>query len=148
DPSSLVYNAVALPTYYGRSMMSVQTTRNGEVRIAYETFGSAEGEPLLLIMGLDFQMVWWPDGLCTALAERGFHVARFDNRDTGLSPHFSSPRRENPFKVLFTGSAKPPYTTYDMVEDAVAVMAALGWESAPLLGGSLGSAIALATAIM
>jgi pimeloyl-ACP methyl ester carboxylesterase len=129
-------------------MMSVQMARNGDVHIAYETFGSADGEPLLLIMGLDFQMVWWPDGFCTALAERGFHVARFDNRDTGLSTHFSSPRQENPFKVLFRGSAKPPYTTYDMVDDAVAVMAALGWDSAHLLGGSLGSAIALATAIL
>jgi pimeloyl-ACP methyl ester carboxylesterase len=129
-------------------MMSVQMARNGEVRIAYETFGPSGGEPLLLIMGLDFQMVWWPDGFCAALAERGFHVARFDNRDTGLSTHFSSPRRENPFKVLFTGSAKPPYTTYDMVNDGMAVMAALGWDSAHLLGGSLGSALALATAIL
>jgi pimeloyl-ACP methyl ester carboxylesterase len=128
--------------------MSVQTARNGKVHIAYETFGPSGGEPLLLIMGLDFQMVWWPDGFCRALAERGFHVARFDNRDTGLSTHFSSPRRENPFKVLFTGSAKPLYTTYDMVDDAVAVMAALGWDSAHLLGGSLGSALALATAIL
>src|SRR5262245_20534137 len=129
-------------------MMVVQMARNGHIRIAYETFGSPAGEPLLLIMGLDFQMVWWPDGFCTALAERGFHVARFDNRDTGLSTHFPSPPRENPFKVLFTGSAKPPYTTYDMVDDAIAVMAALGWDSAHLLGGSLGSAIAVATAIL
>jgi pimeloyl-ACP methyl ester carboxylesterase len=129
-------------------MMGVQTAHNGEVRIAYETFGSADGEPLLLIMGLDFQMVWWPDGLCAALADRGFHVARFDNRDAGLSTHFSSPRRENPFKVLFRGSAKPSYTIYDMVDDGIAVMTALGWDSAHLLGGSLGSALALSTAIL
>jgi pimeloyl-ACP methyl ester carboxylesterase len=129
-------------------MMSVQLTTNKEVRIAYETFGSSSGQPLLLIMGLDFQMVWWPDGLCAALAERGFHVARFDNRDTGLSTHFTSPERENPFKVLFRGSPDPPYTGYDMVDDGVAVMDALGWESAHLLGGSLGSALALGTAIL
>jgi hypothetical protein len=39
-------------------------------------------EPLLLIAGLDFQMVtMWPDGFCHALADRGFQVARFDNAD-------------------------------------------------------------------
>jgi pimeloyl-ACP methyl ester carboxylesterase len=128
--------------------MTVQHAANKDVRIAYETFGSSSGEPLLLIMGLDFQMVWWPDGLCAALVERGFHVARFDNRDTGLSTHFTSPGRENPFKVLFRGSPDPPYTGYDMVDDGLAVMDTLGWESAHLLGASLGSALALGTAIL
>lgn len=128
--------------------MAVQTVRNGDVSIAYETFGPANGEPLLLIMGLDFQMVWWPDGFCEALGERGFHVVRFDNRDAGLSTHFTSPRRENPFKVLFRGSPDPPYTTVDMVGDGLAVMDTMGWKDAHLLGCSMGSGIALATAIL
>ena len=35
--------------------MSSQTqyAKNGEVSVAYETFGEATGEPLLLFMGLD-----------------------------------------------------------------------------------------------
>jgi pimeloyl-ACP methyl ester carboxylesterase len=128
--------------------MSVQTVQNGDVSIAYEKFGAAGGEPMLLIMGLDFQMVWWPDEFCAGLVERGFHVVRFDNRDAGLSTHFTSPRRENLFKVLFRGMPAPPYTTYDMVADGIAVMDAMGWASAHLLGGSMGSSIALATAVL
>jgi pimeloyl-ACP methyl ester carboxylesterase len=128
--------------------MGIEYAHNGDVRIAYETFGSPDGEPLLLIMGLDFQMVWWPDGFCQALAERGFQVARFDNRDTGLSAHFTSPERENPFKVMFRGSPDPSYTSYDMVEDGLAVADALGWDSMHVMGGSMGSALATATAIL
>lgn len=128
--------------------MTIRTAHHGEVQLAYETFGAPGGEPLLLIMGLDFQMVYWPDGFCRALAARGFHVARFDNRDAGLSTHLSSPQRENPFRVLFTGSRKPAYTAADMVDDGLAVMDALGWDSAHLCGVSLGSGLALATAVL
>lgn len=117
------------------------------VRIAYEVFGDPDqGEPLLLIMGLDFQMVWWPDEFCTALVERGFAVARFDNRDTGLSTHFESPRKENPFKALL-GRVPPAYTGDDMLDDALAVMDALGWTSANVMGGSMGAALAQGLAL-
>ena len=113
-------------------------TTNGDVRIAYETFGDlVTGEPLLLVMGLDFQMVWWPDGLCEMFADRGFAVVRFDNRDTGLSTHFESPRRQNPFRALL-GGTKPVYTGADMHADALAVMDAVGWQRANVLGGSMG----------
>ena len=30
-------------------------------------------------------MIAWPEAFCTALADRGFRVIRFDNRDIGLS---------------------------------------------------------------
>jgi len=52
--------------------------RNGDVELAYETFGEVGGEPLLLIMGLGQQMLLWPDAFCEALATAGFHVARND----------------------------------------------------------------------
>jgi pimeloyl-ACP methyl ester carboxylesterase len=121
--------------------------KNGDVSIAYETFGDpATGVPLLGIMGLDFQMVWWPDAFCAALVERGFAVARFDNRDTGLSTHFSSGRKESPWRAL-TGGSKPAYTTLDMLDDALAVLDALGWASAHVLGGSMGAALAQALAV-
>jgi len=48
--------------------MNTAFARNGEVEIAYETFGDPGGQPLLLLNGLDYQMVWWPEALCTALA--------------------------------------------------------------------------------
>jgi pimeloyl-ACP methyl ester carboxylesterase len=43
-------------------------TRNGDVQIGYEDFGAPGGRPLLLISGLDSQMIGWPDGFCAALA--------------------------------------------------------------------------------
>jgi pimeloyl-ACP methyl ester carboxylesterase len=54
-----------------------------DVKLCYQTFGSSDGEPLMLIMGLGGPMNWWDPELCTMLAEAGFHVVRFDNRDTG-----------------------------------------------------------------
>jgi hypothetical protein len=38
--------------------------RNGDVQIAYEDFGKAGGRPLLLISGLDSQMIGWPGEFC------------------------------------------------------------------------------------
>jgi hypothetical protein len=35
--------------------------RHGAIELAYETFGAAEGEPLLLISGTGVQMLMWPD---------------------------------------------------------------------------------------
>lgn len=122
--------------------------RNGDVRIAYESFGDpATGEPLLLIMGLDFQMVWWPDDLCRQLVDRGFAVVRFDNRDTGLSTHFSSPTRRNPWRALL-GRTERAYSLLDMLDDGLAVMDAVGWTSAHVMGGSMGAALAQATALV
>ncbi len=56
-----------------------------DVQLCYQTFGSAEGEPLLLVMGLGGPMTWWDPELCTMLAEAGFQVVRYDNRDVGRS---------------------------------------------------------------
>ena len=55
------------------------------IELCYQTFGDPDGEPLLLVMGLGGPMTWWDPDLCTTLAERGFFVVRFDNRDTGRS---------------------------------------------------------------
>jgi pimeloyl-ACP methyl ester carboxylesterase len=113
----------------------IRYAHNGAVSIAYETFGdTAGGIPLLLIMGLDFQMVWWPDAFCRRLVDRGFAVVRFDNRDTGLSTHFTSAAKQNPWRAQL-GLTKPAYTSLDMLDDAVAVMDAVGWPSAHVMGG-------------
>ncbi|MEL7976061.1 alpha/beta hydrolase [Isoptericola sp. F-RaC21] len=119
-----------------------------DVTIAYETFGNlATGEPLLLVMGLDFQMVWWPDAFCELLVDAGFAVVRFDNRDTGLSTHLASSRRENPWRALLGGTA-PAYTGTDMLDDLESVLDAVGWESAHVLGASMGAGMAQAMALL
>jgi pimeloyl-ACP methyl ester carboxylesterase len=109
-------------------------TRNGEVQIAYEVFGKPEGRPLLLISGLDGQMIGWPDGFCEALAGAGFQMARYDHRDAGLSSHF-------------TGKKKA-YEVTDMIDDMMAVLDAMGWESANLAGMSMGGGLAQFAALL
>ena len=128
-------------------MSEIQYTNNGDVKIAYEVHGdSATGKPLLLIMGLDFQMVWWPPVLIEQAVNRGYCVVTFDNRDSGLSTKFESVRKENAFKALFGGS-KAQYSALDMVNDALAVIDAVGWESANIMGASMGAALAQGMAV-
>src|SRR4051794_15496893 len=125
----------------------IRYAHNGNVRLAFETFGdTASGEPLLLVMGLDFQMVWWPEEFIERLVDVGFAVVRFDNRDTGLYTHFDRVERPNPWKALL-GRVPPAYTARNMLDDAVAVMDAVHWSSAHVLGGSMGAGIAQALAM-
>jgi pimeloyl-ACP methyl ester carboxylesterase len=124
----------------------MHTARNANVTIAYETFGSPEGTPLLLIAGTGVQMLIWPEEFCAALAGRGFCVARFDNRDMGLSTHLTGTAAPGWIKVILRPSAAP-YQVDDMAGDALAVMDALGWQSAHVVGASLGGMVAQALAI-
>ncbi|WP_250034385.1 alpha/beta fold hydrolase [Paractinoplanes maris] len=114
--------------------MGIEYAVNKDARIAYETFGTG-GEPLLLVLGIDYQMVWWPDAFCERLVEAGYHVARYDNRDTGLSTHYPPPADGHPWRALL-GRTPPLYTMADMIDDGLAVMDALGWDSAHVLGGA------------
>jgi pimeloyl-ACP methyl ester carboxylesterase len=119
---------------------------NGGVELAYETFGPPGGSPLLLISGTGVQMLIFPEELCAALVDLGFQVTRFDNRDTGLSTHLTDAPAPGWLKVLLRPSTAP-YRLEDMADDAVAVLDALGWESAHLVGTSLGGMIAQTVAI-
>jgi pimeloyl-ACP methyl ester carboxylesterase len=128
--------------------MTVGTAGNGTVRLAYEIIGPDNGEPLMLMMGLDSSMRWWPDGFCLHLAERGFAVIRFDFRDVGRSSRtLGRSARAVRRTGRGTGWACAPYSTLDLVADAVAVLDELGVRSAHLVGHSLGASIALATAL-
>jgi pimeloyl-ACP methyl ester carboxylesterase len=119
----------------------INTARNGDVEIAYEAFGAPDGIPLVLIPGSGMQMGMWPEDLCTALAERGFQVARMDNRDSGLSTRLSD------YDGLPWSRQRHAYTIRDMADDVIAVVDALGDRGAYLMGGSLGAAIAQVAAI-
>lgn len=127
--------------------MTIAKARNGRVELAYDTLGPPEGEPLLLIMGTGGQLISWPEGFCQLLTERGFRVARFDNRDAGESTHFTDAGRPNQLKMLLKPAAAAIYSLDDMADDAVAVMDALGWSSAHVLGMSQGGMIAQTLAV-
>jgi pimeloyl-ACP methyl ester carboxylesterase len=124
----------------------VQRTRVGDVEIAYESFGSPGDTPLLLVMGLATQMVGWPDGFCAALAGRGLHVVRFDNRDIGLSTHLDAAGAPDVVSLL-SGAGSAPYSLADMADDTAGLLDALGWESAHVVGASMGGMIAQSLAI-
>ncbi len=61
--------------------MTATTARRNAVEIAYETFGPASGEPLLLVMGTGGQMLAWHPDFCGALVDRGFQVTGVAGRD-------------------------------------------------------------------
>ena len=124
----------------------MEAAHNGDIVLAYETSGPPGGEPLLLISGTGAQMLIWPEGLCAALADRGFQVARFDNRDTGLSTHLTGASAPGWLTAMLRPSVAP-YRLADMADDALAVMDALGWPDAHVVGASLGGMIAQALAI-
>ncbi|GLX07618.1 alpha/beta hydrolase [Microbispora sp. NBRC 16548] len=115
----------------------MHATANG-IEICYEVFGEPGGRPVLLIMGLGAQMIGWPEELIELLAESGHRVVRFDNRDAGLSTHFT------PADGL---APAPSYTLDDMADDTAGLMDVLGWENAHVVGASMGGMIAQALAI-
>jgi len=127
--------------------VSIARTRHDGVEIAYEMLGPPTGEPILLVMGLGMQMLAWPDEFCTGLVERGFTVARFDNRDVGLSTHLDDAGAPSLPALLIRPGAVAAYRLEDMADDAVAVLDALGWDSAHVVGASLGGMIVQTVAI-
>jgi pimeloyl-ACP methyl ester carboxylesterase len=113
----------------------VSNPADPSVRLRWERFGTSS-EPLLLINGLGSPSVAFELGFVEELVDRGLSVVRFDNRDTGRSSRCDGA----------TGSERP-YAVTDMVADAVAVLDAAGWDSAHVLGQSMGGMIAQQLAI-
>ena len=128
-----------------RRVEQVKLARNADITLAYETFGPP-GRPLLLISATDAQMLMYPEELCAALTDAGFQVARFDNRDAGLSTHLTGTPAPGPVKAALRPSLAP-YRLTDMADDAAAVLDALGWEAAHVVGSSMGAMIAQSLAI-
>ena len=113
----------------------------GDVRICYQEMGDPAGEPLLLVMGLGMQLIAWDERFCDLLGEHGFRVIRFDNRDVGLSTTFEAPLPSR--AALLAGTRRGlAYTLEEMSDDAAGLLAALGIESAHVVGASMGGMIA------
>lgn len=121
------------------------------IEIAYDTFGDNHNQPLLLIMGLGAQMIAWRDEFCELLAEQGFYVIRFDNRDIGLSSflnHLPTPNPVSFFKASVLNKRElAPYYLKDMAADAIALLDYLGIQQAHVCGASMGGMIAQEMAI-
>jgi pimeloyl-ACP methyl ester carboxylesterase len=118
------------------------------VELCYQTFGDADGDPLVLVMGLGGPMTWWDPDLCRLLAEQGFYVVRFDNRDVGRSSRVGGRVSRSTLVRAFTGvRVRTPYSIEDMAADTFGLMDHLGLDSAHLAGVSMGGMIAQTMAI-
>ena len=126
--------------------MNEQFADLGEITLCYETFGDPADPTLLLIMGLGTQMIAWHEDFCGSLADAGFHVVRFDNRDSGRSTHVKG-RPPTLTQLALRRSSGARYTLEDMAGDAVGLLTHLGVERAHVVGASMGGMIAQTVAI-
>jgi pimeloyl-ACP methyl ester carboxylesterase len=106
--------------------MSAQILDHGGCRLAYEVVG--EGPPVLFIQGVGVHGRGWLPQV-EALSS-GFRCLFFDNRGMGGSQPLTT-----------------PLTVEQMADDARALLACQGWESAHVVGHSLGGPIALELAL-
>ena len=128
-----------------------QIARVNGIEICHETFGDANADPIVLIMGLGAQMIHWDDDFCRQVAGRGFRVIRFDNRDIGKSSKMSGGKRLGVVELLKLRFLRipvaAPYKLRDMAQDTVALMDHLRVRSAHIVGASMGGMIAQEIAI-
>lgn len=114
--------------------------------LGYDRFGHAGDEAMLLISGLGVQRLRWSDSFCERLAAQGFHVIRFDNRDTGESTHLShAPEPDFAALVAALNAGRVPtvpYTLHDLVDDALGLLNRLDISRAHVVGRSMGGMVA------
>ena len=116
------------------------------IEIEYDCFGNNEAEAVLLISGLGTQMIRWSETFCQLLANQGYRVIRFDNRDAGLSTHFDSASMPDLVAIADAVSRGDTpdvaYTLFDMAKDAISLLDALKIKRAHVVGRSMGGMIA------
>lgn len=130
--------------------MSRATLPSG-IELEYDTFGSSDDPPLLLVMGFGAQMILWDESFCELLAGSGRYVIRFDNRDCGLSSKLDGQLVDSGavMAAVLGGGELPevPYTLSDMAADAVGLLDVLGVDRAHVAGASMGGMIVQTLAI-
>jgi len=83
-----------------------------------------EGEPMLLIQGMSGNHLAWGEPFLSDL-ERDFDVVAYDHRGVGRS-----------------SAVTDPFAITELADDAAALIAALGWEAAHVVGISMGGMVA------
>jgi hypothetical protein len=122
--------------------MASAKLHNG-IELCYEVIEPKESPPkvrvpLLLIQGLGGQLISWDDDFCDELADRGWTVVRFDNRDVGLSTKLEGAGLPRLGDVLAGDYSSVAYGLADMAEDAAGLIEALGFPCAHVVGISMG----------
>ena len=104
--------------------------RVGDVELWVDVIGA--GEPVVLLAGADAPGFRWHPGFVDALVAEGFEVVRFDHRDCGRST---------------TLGPDAGYLLEDLAEDVIGLLAYFGYESAHLVGRSMGGMVAQVAAL-
>ncbi|NIB42583.1 alpha/beta fold hydrolase [Pseudomaricurvus alkylphenolicus] len=131
--------------------LSPEVIEANGVKLAMVEIGDPQGEPVLMIMGLGSSYRLWGEKLPQGLADAGYRVILFDNRDVGASQrmdHLGDP-------VLWWQLLKnnlgfgvnAVYSLSDMAEDAAALLDHLEIERAHVVGASMGGMIAQVLAV-
>src|SRR4051794_4673269 len=100
-------------------IIDARRVHSGSAELQVEAMGDPAKPCVVLVMGAQASMLWWPEQFCELLAARGRFVLRFDNRDTGLSTKYP------------VGS--PGYTLDDLADDVIAILDGFGIARAQLL---------------
>lgn len=123
-----------------------------DIELCYDSFGDPENPAMLMIMGLATQLIHWDDDFCKTLAEKGFWVIRFDNRDIGKSTKFKHHPTPSITSFLahqwFGRRFEAPYDLRDMAQDAFGLLDALSIQRAHIVGVSMGGMIGQTMAIL
>ncbi|HEV2778765.1 MAG TPA: alpha/beta hydrolase [Actinophytocola sp.] len=108
-------------------MGNEKIVRVNGVDLCMETFGDPADPAILLLNGNAASMDYWRAEFCQRLAADARFVIRYDSRDTGRS-------------VSYPPGA-PPYTSRDLVDDAIGLLDTLGLARAHLVGVSSGGGL-------
>jgi len=121
------------------------------ISVAYQEAGNPDDPPVVLVIGLNGQLVLWPDAFVDGIAEAGYRVVLFDCRDAGLSEKFyweSDPSLVWAVVRKRLGfGAGSVYSLDDMANDTVGLMDHLGIDSAHVIGRSMGGMVAQLVAL-
>ena len=145
----LIFTSVA-QAEFSRTYLDTHPLKMAQVNgieIAYRTVGEGEGRPKVVVsMGLGGSNVAWGDNMLRGLAEAGYPVLRWDNRDTGASTRLDQWGQPTLWLQLLKRQlnlpVNAPYSLDDMAADAVGLMDALGYQDGHIIGTSMGGMIA------
>ncbi|MFC2188247.1 macrolide hydrolase EstT [Fulvivirgaceae bacterium LMO-SS25] len=113
--------------------MKRKIIKANDIELYTESFGNEKNPAILLVAGATVSMLFWDAEFCSRLAEKGFFVIRYDNRDVG--------------KSTFYEPGTTPYNIVDLTNDAISILDGYNIEKCHFVGLSLGGLISQIAAI-
>lgn len=113
--------------------MKEKVIKTDGVELYTESFGREDDPAILLVAGATVSMLYWDAEFCEKLADKGFLVIRYDNRDVGKSTSYDP--------------GTTPYNILDMTNDAISIINGYNIDKAHFVGMSLGGLISQITSI-